>query len=59
MSDNAPKVASVADLFAVAYRIEADAAERYDLPGEVRVLNRAGPLPIRTSEIHRAIMERR
>ena len=31
----------------------------YDLPGEVRVLNRAGPLPIRTSEIHRAIMERR
>jgi 2-oxoglutarate ferredoxin oxidoreductase subunit alpha len=29
----------------------------YDLPGEVRVLNRAGPLPIRTSEIHRAIME--
>ena len=31
MSDNAPKVASVADLFAVAYRIEADAAERYDL----------------------------
>jgi len=31
MSDNIPKVASVADLFAVAYRIEADAAERYDL----------------------------
>jgi rubrerythrin len=31
MSDNTPKVASVADLFAVAYRIEADAAERYDL----------------------------
>ena len=31
MSDNAPKVASVADLFAVAYRIEADAVERYDL----------------------------
>jgi len=29
----------------------------YDLPGEVRVLNRAGPLPIRTGEIHRAIME--
>lgn len=29
----------------------------YDLPGEVRVLNRAGPLPIRASEIHRAIME--
>ena len=31
MSDNAPKVASLADLFAVAYRIEADAVERYDL----------------------------
>jgi len=29
----------------------------YDLPGEVRVLSRAGPLPIRASEIHRAIME--
>jgi 2-oxoglutarate/2-oxoacid ferredoxin oxidoreductase subunit alpha len=29
----------------------------YDLPGEVRVLNRAGPLPIRTGEIHRAIMK--
>ncbi len=29
----------------------------YDLPGEVRVLNRAGPLPIRAAEIHRAIME--
>ncbi len=29
----------------------------YDLPGEVRVLNRPGPLPIRTGEIHRAIME--
>ncbi|HML06919.1 MAG TPA: 2-oxoacid:acceptor oxidoreductase subunit alpha [Xanthobacteraceae bacterium] len=29
----------------------------YDLPAEVRVLNRAGPLPIRASEIHRAIME--
>jgi len=29
----------------------------YDLPGAVRVLNRAGPLPIRTGEIHRAIMQ--
>jgi 2-oxoglutarate ferredoxin oxidoreductase subunit alpha len=29
----------------------------YDLPGEVRVLNRAGPLPIKVSEVHRAIME--
>ena len=29
----------------------------YDLPREVRVLNRAGPLPIRADEIHRAIME--
>ena len=29
----------------------------YDLPPEVRVLNRAGPLPIRASEIHRAITE--
>jgi len=29
----------------------------YDLPGTVRVLNRAGPLPIRADEIHRAIME--
>jgi 2-oxoglutarate ferredoxin oxidoreductase subunit alpha len=29
----------------------------YDLPGEVRVLNRAGPLPVKASEIHRAIME--
>src|SRR5271166_76755 len=29
----------------------------YDLPAAVRVLNRPGPLPIRTSEIHRAIME--
>ena len=29
----------------------------YDLPREVRVLNRAGPLPIGASEIHRAIVE--
>ncbi len=29
----------------------------YDLSSEVRVLNRAGPLPIRASEIYRAIME--
>lgn len=29
----------------------------YDLPSAVRVLNRAGPLSIRASEIHRAIME--
>jgi 2-oxoglutarate ferredoxin oxidoreductase subunit alpha len=29
----------------------------YDLPAEVRVLNRAGPLPIRASEICRAIMD--
>jgi 2-oxoglutarate ferredoxin oxidoreductase subunit alpha len=29
----------------------------YDLPSGVRVLNRAGPLPIRPSEIHRAITE--
>jgi 2-oxoglutarate/2-oxoacid ferredoxin oxidoreductase subunit alpha len=29
----------------------------YDLPREVRVLNRAGPLSIRANEIHRAIME--
>ncbi len=29
----------------------------YDLPHEVRVLNRAGPLPIRADEIHRAIKE--
>jgi 2-oxoglutarate/2-oxoacid ferredoxin oxidoreductase subunit alpha len=29
----------------------------YDLPRDVRVLNRAGPLPIRAAEIHRAIME--
>jgi 2-oxoglutarate ferredoxin oxidoreductase subunit alpha len=29
----------------------------YQLPGTVRVLNRPGPLPIRTEEIHRAIME--
>jgi len=29
----------------------------YDLPGAVRVLNRPGPLPIRTEEVHRAIME--
>jgi 2-oxoglutarate/2-oxoacid ferredoxin oxidoreductase subunit alpha len=28
----------------------------YDLPREVRVLNRAGPLPIRAGEIHSAIM---
>jgi rubrerythrin len=31
MSKSAPVVTSVADLFAAAYRIEADAAERYDL----------------------------
>ncbi len=29
----------------------------YDLPSDVRVLNRPGPLPIRPSEIHRAIAE--
>jgi 2-oxoglutarate ferredoxin oxidoreductase subunit alpha len=29
----------------------------YDLPDQVRVLNRPGPLPIKTGEIHRAIME--
>jgi 2-oxoglutarate ferredoxin oxidoreductase subunit alpha len=29
----------------------------YDLPRNVRVLNRPGPLPIRPSEIHRAILE--
>lgn len=29
----------------------------YNLPRDVRVLNRAGPLPIRASEIHRAVME--
>ncbi len=29
----------------------------YDLPAAVRVLNRPGPLPIRPSEIHRAIEE--
>jgi 2-oxoglutarate ferredoxin oxidoreductase subunit alpha len=28
-----------------------------DLPGEVRVLHRPGPLPIRPSEIHKAILE--
>jgi 2-oxoglutarate ferredoxin oxidoreductase subunit alpha len=29
----------------------------YDLPGEIRVLNRSGPLPIGAGEIHRAILE--
>jgi 2-oxoglutarate ferredoxin oxidoreductase subunit alpha len=29
----------------------------YDLPGEVRVLCRPGPLPINAGEIHRAILE--
>ena len=29
----------------------------YDLPGAVRVFNRAGPLPIRADEVRRAIME--
>jgi 2-oxoglutarate ferredoxin oxidoreductase subunit alpha len=29
----------------------------YDLPGSVRVLNRPGPLPIKTGEVHRAILE--
>jgi len=29
----------------------------YDLPREVRVLNRAGPLPIGATEIYRAVME--
>lgn len=29
----------------------------YDLPREIRTLNRAGPLPIRASEIYRAITE--
>jgi 2-oxoglutarate ferredoxin oxidoreductase subunit alpha len=29
----------------------------YDLPAEVRVLNRPGPLPIRPAEIHRALLE--
>lgn len=31
----------------------------YDLPDDVKVLNRAGPLPIRAGEIHRAIRELR
>lgn len=31
----------------------------YELPGDVQVLHRPGPLPIRPGEIHRAIMERR
>ncbi len=31
MTAGAPKIASLADLFAVAYQIEADAVERYDL----------------------------
>ena len=30
---------------------------QYDLPAEVRVLNRPGPLPIKTGEVHRAIVE--
>src|SRR6516162_8878162 len=36
MSDlaGAPKITSIADLFAVAYQIEADAADRYDLLAE-------------------------
>jgi 2-oxoglutarate ferredoxin oxidoreductase subunit alpha len=29
----------------------------YELPGEVRVINRPGPLPISVGEVHRAIME--
>ena len=29
----------------------------YDLPGEVRVLNRPGPLPISVDEVHRAITQ--
>jgi 2-oxoglutarate ferredoxin oxidoreductase subunit alpha len=29
----------------------------YDLPKDVRVLNRPGPLPIKAAEIHRAIVE--
>jgi 2-oxoglutarate ferredoxin oxidoreductase subunit alpha len=29
----------------------------YDLPGEIRVLHRPAPLPIRPSEIHQAITE--
>ncbi|PWB65759.1 MAG: 2-oxoglutarate synthase [Bradyrhizobiaceae bacterium] len=29
----------------------------YDLPGEVRVLNRPGPLPISPGEIHRTVLE--
>jgi 2-oxoglutarate ferredoxin oxidoreductase subunit alpha len=29
----------------------------YDLPGEIRVLNRPGPLPINAGEVHRAILE--
>ena len=29
----------------------------YDLPADVRVLNRPGPLPIRPSEIEQAIMQ--
>ncbi len=29
----------------------------YDLPDDVRVLNRPGPLPIKPGEIHRAIMD--
>jgi 2-oxoglutarate ferredoxin oxidoreductase subunit alpha len=29
----------------------------YDLPGEVRVLNRSGPLPISVDEVHRAITQ--
>jgi 2-oxoglutarate ferredoxin oxidoreductase subunit alpha len=29
----------------------------YDLPADVRVLNRPGPLPIRAGEVHQAVME--
>jgi 2-oxoglutarate ferredoxin oxidoreductase subunit alpha len=29
----------------------------YDLPGEVRVLHRPGPLPIKPGEIHRALLD--
>ena len=29
----------------------------YDLPGQVRVFNRPGPLPITGGEIHRAIAD--
>jgi len=29
----------------------------YDLPGEVHILNRPGPLPIRVSEVHRAMTQ--